>query len=148
MSVTLKRVVDNLEAFANNHGQLKSFGFGDFYQVDTVKDRLLPCLWVTPVPSTLTNTQLNDKYQIAVFDALDENDTNEILLDVLSDTREILIDIVRYYWEDIDNNGFVLDETSSTLIPFERFDIQTAGYFAELTFILEKSLNRCEVPED
>ena len=146
----MKKVVDALFDFASNHGQIKSWGFGDFYHIDTVKDRLYPCMWITPVPSTLTNTQMNDTYQIAVFDALDEDDNiNE--LDVLSDTREILIDVVRYFWNNIyqEELGFVLDERSSTLIPFDhRFDITCAGHYANMTFISDMPLNQCSTPTD
>lgn len=146
----MKKVVDTLEDFANNHGQIKSFGFGDFYGVDTIKDRLYPCLWVTPVPSTLTNTQLNDKYQIAVFDAMDEDvKTNE--LDILSDTRQIMIDVVAYFWNNTQQEdlGFVLDESSVIMVPFDhKFDITCAGHFGEFTFIHDQPLNQCSVPQE
>lgn len=146
-TTTLKQLLNKIESFANSHGQVRDFGVGSYYKVDTVAQRGYPLLWVTPQPSYIKGNSLQLTLHIMIADIIDGEESN--LTDVWTDTLSIAVDLIAYFgtWDGYPDFNLRLDESSVYLEPFSHLlDNETAGYFVEATFIIPLSLNYCDNP--
>ena len=146
-TTTLKQLLNKIELFCTNHGQIKSFGTGSYFKIDTTH-RDYPLLWVTPQPSYIKGNSVELSLTIMVADILDGEESN--LVDVWSDALSIAEDFVSYFstWTGYYDEGLRLDESSVYVEPFYHvLDNEVAGYFMKVLFIIPIPQNYCDIPQ-
>lgn len=141
----LKQVIGDLESFANSHEQLKSFGFGDIFQItnDIVTDvePLYTKMYVVPGDTILDQNQLTYNLQVIILDQINADLSNQ--RDVMSDTLEIVKDFFSvFYLSQYESNW------NSTVDPFlERFETILGGWTLNIQLTTPYFYDRCVVPE-
>jgi len=144
MKKTYNNVITALETFAANHKQLNSVLHGDLWQMST-SDIVYPHMQLTPSISNINGREMELNIQIGILDILQEDNSN--LKDVLSDTLQIMNDVITEFFDNEAEYGFVASESGVSLEPFvQAFDDNVGGFFAEVKFIIENRLNKCEIP--
>lgn len=154
---TLRGFVKDLEKIYQNHEQLNDFGFGYIEDV-TIKHVQegavqYPYMFVIPSDTTVDERELKYSMTIIVMDRQVQG-TDENMLDILSDTNQILQDVIAQfkYSNTAAEGNFseVYDiDLPITLQPFsDRFDDYVSGYFATITITLGQGLDRCIAPFD
>jgi len=96
---TLKKIVDALKDISiqdrghyPNHLQINKFGFGEQSNINELDvDGAL--MWLTPEESDVRTTLTTYRFNMVILDLLDNGDEN--VLDVMSDTAQIVSDIVK-----------------------------------------------------
>lgn len=143
MKKHLKEIVNDLEQFSINHKMLNDFGFGDISNIST-KEHQFPMMWVYPVQSQL-GRQMNLSFDIYIIDLLKQDRSN--LLDIMNQTLLIGNDVVAEYFDDEEQNDFLLNEEGVDVTPFEgEFDDFTAGFIFNIEIQVSNGLSKCEIP--
>jgi hypothetical protein len=154
---TFRGFVKDLQKIYENHKQLNDFGFGYIEDVTIkhVKEGAVqyPYLFVIPSDTSVDEREITYSMTLIVMDRQVQG-TDENLLEVLSDTNQILQDVIaqfKYSNTNLDGDySEVYDiQLPVTLQPFsDRFDDYVSGYFATITIILGQGLDRCIAPFD
>jgi len=143
MKKHLKEIVNELEQFSKDHKFLNDFGFGDISNISTNQHQY-PMMWVNPVSSNL-GRQFDLNFDIYIIDLLKQDRSN--LLDIMNQTLLIGNDIVAEYFNDEDQNDFLLNEEGVDVTPFEaEFDDFTAGFIFNIQIQISNGLSKCEIP--
>ena len=154
---TFRGFVKDLKKIYEKHQQLKDFGFGFIEDVtfknigDTVTQ--YPYLFVIPDNSTVDDNFLIYKMRLIVMDRV-VNYTDENMLDIMSDTNQILQDVISQFFlsytaERGDYTWTYDIDLPVDLQPFaDKFDDYVAGWFATITITLGQGMDRCDAPFD
>ena len=144
MKKTFKDIINELEAFVDDHYQPFEFGFGNISNIST-KNHSFPLVFVQPIQSYNEGQMFRLKLEVYVMDIIRQDRTNE--LDVLNNTLLIANDLIIKYFDDEDLTGFVLDENNVSLSPFTAdFDDNCGGWIVEVEIQIENDLNICDLP--
>lgn len=157
--INFKTIADSLQRMATLHKQINSYGLGDTDQMSywtqmrldednpTFESPFFPLLYI--VPSRVLNglRYKNWEFNMIMSDIVDRDLTNQV--DVLSDTLQILQDVVSQYRLSVQaqfgcyNNKFYVDE-SVQFIPFlEKYSDLTNGWNAIMRINTMTPLDRC-----
>jgi hypothetical protein len=152
---TFRRFVNDLKKIYKEHKQINDFGFGFVEDITFKKegeDKVnYPYLYVIPSVTNVDEQELKYTLTLVMMDRV-INYTDENLLDTLSDTNQILQDVIsqfKYSFTPQDGNYTdVYDiELPITLQPFaDKYDDYVAGYSCDITIVLAQPLNRCIAP--
>lgn len=110
--LTLNQTIEIFDQFSFKHKALgknqsrNNFFFGDSAEVESFSTRQYPLMWVTKLPTTPDKSGLIiRKFQVEVTDKVNLGESNET--HVLSDTEQVLLDLV-WYLESIADGGEIL----------------------------------------
>lgn len=135
----LKQLFNNI---ADAHYQIKDFGFGDLWEIEGTNSNLYPRLWVVPQDSNILGNVVQRSFKFIVMDLVDKGE--EIENEVLSDTEQILVDIIKI----LKNESFKYNVINDPqLVPFtEQHGDDVSGWAADI--IIETDYNNayCDVP--
>ncbi len=151
---TYNNIIDVLRDIANRHYNINTFGVGQNWDIGA-SETMYPLLWMKPISAKLVaSTQLGSYpikervIEIRCLDLVNKGEDN--LNDVLSDTEQILTDVVNelsqnpYYITS--QLGLIGDIDFSPLQEYS--DDETSGHVVQLKF---RTLNRntfCGLPMD
>lgn len=98
--ISLEQVVRFIETTGLNHLQVKNIGIGDPWEVNRDTDRIgtqsaYPTLFITPIESYLDDNIVTHSIDIMVFDLQDDRQIVAGQIQILSDTNQILSDIIK-----------------------------------------------------
>ena len=134
MKVSYNQVIKQLNDFATNHKQVKSFGNGDLWEVvqhDQLTNFNYPLLWVVDQAASMGDGDFTWNFQVIVMDIVRKDESNEN--EVKSDCVQILIDLVAYF-EQLNNelnnvnwNQVQLVRSGSVELFTERFEDERWG---------------------
>tara|TARA_R110000772_G_scaffold158479_3_gene269672 strand:- start:277 stop:930 length:654 start_codon:yes stop_codon:yes gene_type:complete len=162
-NASYNNVIDALKCVAISHGMVNNVSSGSVDEVDLSANSVFPLVHIVPGNVTAGVQQITFDFNILAMDlvkvrdnneydvvaALKVNDSNE--QQVLSDTMQILIDIIAQY-----KNGLMLgvqqntsiygqtDDKDFTLEPFtERFDNVVSGFNCSFSITVPSTYFAC-----
>lgn len=141
---TLITQLKTLNRFADLHQQINSYGEGDIYDFATSGTINYFTLWVDPLDSTVgTNGTINN-IRVYAADRVSKDKSN--YTEVLSNTKEILLDCVAYMSHP--SYDWIIDTGSLTLTKFgDSFkDDEIAGHYVDLPLRQHFAADRCQIP--
>jgi hypothetical protein len=127
--------------FADNHLQIKDYGYGDLWEISSSQATQYPLFWVSPQPSTISGKEINYTFNILIGDRVTDGELNKV--EVESDTFQIGLDLLATL-----NLHNELDlDTNNTLTPFVHdFKDKIAGHLITLSVSAPFNYNECAVP--
>ena len=167
--INFKTIHDDFRLLADNHKQINSFGFGAFEDLSywtesrlkqentTFESPFFPLLYVVPQDATQEMIQNGSSFTIYDFDVvcmdiIDRDLANQI--DVLSDTNQILDDVVSQFRLAVETNmgcfnaEYYLDE-EVVYTPFlEEYSDLCGGWSAKIRIKVMTPLDRCAAAFD
>lgn len=127
--------------FADNHLQIKDYGYGDLWEISSSEATQYPLFWVSPQPSTISGNEISYNFNILIGDRLEDGDANKV--EVESDTFQIGLDLLATLNLDRDLD---LDK-NNTLTPFiQDFKDRIAGHLISVSVSAPFDYNECAVP--
>lgn len=142
--MTYKNIIELFEQIATSHMQLKGFGSGELWEVngDPKNSGKYPELWIVPVSSAILDSGNTYTFRTLVYDRVYRGEDNE--LDVLSDTHQMLTDVIRIIKYNSDEYDLI---GSTQLEPFtERFDDAVSGWSTLIQLQVQFPTNYCDIP--
>jgi hypothetical protein len=158
--INFKTFYEDFKMLADHHKQLNSFGFGsveDFQYLNQSRDKedntqfqspYYPLLYVVPNDVIQKFGYMQYSFDVIVADVVQRDLLNQT--DVLSDTNQILDDIISQFRLSVEdslgnfNKEYYLD-TPITCTPFiEQYDDMLGGWTAKLLIEVMTPLNRCD----
>lgn len=152
VNITYNQLKELFNDFQTRHYQLNDYYFGELAEFGNSKSFQYPLLGVVPAQSTLikgngaTYNTIQHTFNIFVADLVKSGEENQ--MDVLSDTQQILIDLVAEIeqFEFFEDNNIEM-VTDAVLVPFfERFDDLVGGWNVTLTLVMPNKANPCFAP--
>lgn len=141
MSLTLNQIVKQITNFGNQHAQINSVVFGEFYNKLSDSDIVYPAMFFNIENSRILERQTVFNFEIYFMDR-QLQETNG--LEVLSDMTLVAQDIVALLRNN--NNPYEIGLN----IPMEYFVETDPDYLAGVRLIVDVTIaninNRCEVP--
>jgi hypothetical protein len=138
------QIITDWKNFADNHEQIRSFGFGDITQltndVITKQEPRYPRLYFVPERTKLQQNHMHITWKVIMCDKLDDDLSN--LQDVLSDNLEIIKDFfARTYLSDYEADW------NASVEPFvERTESILGGWTLTISITQKSDYNRCVLP--
>jgi len=127
--------------FADNHLQIKDYGYGDLWEISSSEATQYPLFWVSPQPSTISGNEISYNFNILIGDRLEDGDANKV--EVESDTFQIGLDLLATLNLDRDLD---LDK-NNTLTPFiQDFKDRIAGHLISVSVSAPFNYDECAVP--
>ena len=144
--MTLNQIIAKIQAQAERHKMVGKFACGAEYNLAVDEVKFYPLVWLVPDGFDFSTLERLVTYRFAllVFDRVFESESNTI--EVLSDTAQIMIDLVAMVEQDIEFDNLQL-VVSSTAEPF--YDAKTeivAGYGIQFTIQSPSLSDTCVVP--
>lgn len=140
--MTYNEIITLFESIATAHLQLKSFGHGEAWEInsdDVFKDYIL---WIIPIDSTTNENTKVRTFTALVFKRVKKDKSDETF--ILSDCEQILDDIIKIF---INNSNDYELTNVPTLFPFkEEFGDWCAGWRADLQIQTDFNNNFCDIP--
>ena len=144
--VTINQLLNNLEQFATNHGEINSFGKGELYDLATSGTTRYPLLWVDVANNGIQGDLIQYNLDCYVVDRLQKGNNNWGL--VYSALQNVGADVVSFF---LDPSYFphIRVQQSVTFEPvrYEFRDDELAGWKFTLTFEQFFDQNRCAIPQ-
>ena len=127
--------------FADNHLQIKDYGYGDLWEISSSTATQYPLFWVSPQPSSISGNEISYNFNILIGDRVEDGDGNKV--EVESDTFQIGLDLLATL-----NLHTELDlDKNNTLTPFiHDFKDRIAGHLITLSVSAPFNYNECAVP--
>ena len=149
-NITEKKLFEIFQEYATNHGMINDFGVGDYFKIDTKKDRKYPLMWITPKATNFKPQENRYSFDVMFADILDPSETN--LVDVWSDMDQLCSDFIRFfnvtYGQTSGDFYDVYLDSNYTKEPFlNLLDNQCAGYFLRITIITPFNTSWCINPQ-
>jgi hypothetical protein len=127
--------------FADNHLQIKDYGYGDLSEISSSTATTYPLFWVSPQPSSISGNEITYNFNILIGDRLEDGDANKV--EVESDTFQIGLDLLAT----LNLNRDVDLDKSNTLTPFiHDFKDRIAGHLITVSVTADFDYNECAVP--
>jgi len=141
---TLNQIVAEVESWASSHLQVHSFGQGDIWEISPSSSQFtFPLMWVTVGQSDPREMEMVDQFNVLVCDLVDTGEKNE--LEVLSDTRQILRDLVAWYRQQ--HSAAYIVEFQGSITPFtERFAERVSGHALTIRLRQPYDYDSCAIP--
>lgn len=141
---SLNQIIAELEDFATAHWQIHTFGHGDVWEISPQSSGIVyPVLWMVPQTATPTLNEVVDEFTILCMDLVDSGERNET--EVLSDTRQIMLDVCAYYRQ-THTNAYII-EFGGSIQPFtERYPERVSGHSLTIRIKQPHDYNLCAVP--
>lgn len=156
---TLNEIVRYYREFAEAHNQLNDFYIGLDYDASTTRQLKMPYLRMSYLPSSIEISnkvqiplvslnffvpdQWNNQDNITGENGLDSNNTQE----VMSDTWQILQDLIQYTLNNLRKKDVKLDDASYSIEPaYDETPDKVFGW--QLTLTLRLKHSSCELPGD
>jgi hypothetical protein len=152
MAFTLNQIIALADSYVVAHKQLNTFQFGDPWEFAESEEVQYPALFMVNGNVAIDGNTLYHQFNLLICDRIDYNmdnpaDKNAQENEVLSDMREVALDILAMFNNASNRDNFYLDQTS-TIEPFtERFKDWTAGWNLIIRLKQPMSYNRCQVPQ-
>ena len=144
LPLSYNQVVQLLQNISDAHYQINTFGWGDIAEIDTKKQIQYPLMWVVPIQSEVLDNTIQHTFDFILADLVNKDESNE--LETLSDTQEVLLDILKVLRQGGDAGAYnVL--TNAILTPFTEFlDDEDSGH--QMRIIIEFDFNKstCNLP--
>lgn len=149
MLTSLKKIVNDIEAWANGHALIESFHYGPFdrdYQAENNEYPMMRLMETGAGFAGNPSVQMcTIAFRIMFADVVQKNNENE--LDVLSDELQKSWDFLGKFLESLDDYGWQINEDTFTLEPFrDDFNDVTSGWIVEFTVEVGKPIS-CEYPD-
>jgi hypothetical protein len=152
---TFRGFVKDLKKIYEKHQQIKDFGFG-FIEDVTFKNQgdtttQYPYLFVIPDNTSIGENELQYSIKLIMMDRV-VNYTDDNMLDIMSDTNQILQDVVSQFFLSFTSQDGDYTWTYDITLPVQlqpfadKFDDYLAGWFATITITLGQGLDRCDAP--
>jgi hypothetical protein len=159
-TINIKTFHDDFRTLSEYHKQINSFGFGqqeDLSFWTEMRDKvdnnhfnspIFPLLYVIPNEVEQKFGFMQYNFTLIVMDIVERDLTNQI--DVLSDTNQIMDDIISQFRLSVTNSLGNFNEKYTLqnpviCIPFiEQYTDLTAGWSAQISVEVMNSLNRCD----
>ena len=127
--------------FADNHLQIKDYGYGHLWEISSSTATTYPLFWVSPQPSNISGNEITYNFNILIGDRLEDGDANKV--EVESDTFQIGLDLLAT----LNLNRDVDLDKSNTLTPFiHDFKDRIAGHLITVSVTADFDYNECAVP--
>jgi hypothetical protein len=127
--------------FADNHLQIKDYGYGDLSEISSSTATTYPLFWVSPQPSNISGNEITYNFNILIGDRLEDGDANKV--EVESDTFQIGLDLLAT----LNINRDVDLDKNNTLTPFiHDFKDRIAGHLITVSVTADFDYNECAVP--
>jgi hypothetical protein len=127
--------------FADNHLQIKDYGYGDLSDISSSTATTYPLFWVSPQPSNISGNEITYNFNILIGDRLEDGDANKV--EVESDTFQIGLDLLAT----LNINRDVDLDKNNTLTPFiHDFKDRIAGHLITVSVTADFDYNECAVP--
>lgn len=141
---SLNQIIAELEDFATAHWQIHTFGHGDVWEISPQSSGIVyPVLWMVPQTATPTLNEVVDEFTVLCMDLVDSGERNET--EVLSDTRQIILDVCAYYRQ-THTNSYII-EFGGSIQPFtERDSERVSGHSLTIRIKQPHDYNLCAVP--
>lgn len=142
--LTLNQIVKKLREIRQAHPQLNSFEFGDFDEIGSSEAYVYPLLACDFLPGSITRQIVTTKMIILVCDRVRDDNSN--LLEVLSNTHKVCLDVFAQLYEYFEDNQVELSREAVISDFNRRFDDSVAGHQLEITINQFYSKDTCQVP--
>lgn len=141
---SLNQIIAELEAFANVHYQIHTFGHGDVWEATPNSSQIVyPILWLVPTGATTGLREVTTNFTVICMDLVRSGEENET--EVLSDTLQIILDVVSYYRQQ--HNQTYIVEFGSNIQPFtESHPDMLAGHSITVSIRQPFTYNECAIP--
>lgn len=141
---SLNQIIAELEAFANVHYQIHTFGHGDIWEATPNSSEIVyPILWLVPTGATTGLREVTTNFTVICMDLVRSGEENET--EVLSDTLQIILDVVSYYRQQ--HNQTYIVEFGSNIQPFtESHPDMLAGHSITVSIRQPFAYNECAIP--
>ena len=141
---SLNQIIAELETFANVHYQIHTFGHGDVWEIAPNSSSIVyPILWLVPQGATTGLREVTTNFNVLCMDLVRSGEENET--EVLSDTLQILLDVISYYRQQHDQNYII--EFGSNIQPFtERDPDMLAGHSITVSIRQPFNYSECAIP--
>ena len=142
--MTYNQIITLFENIATSHLQLKSFGHGESWEInsnDVFKDYIL---WIIPIDSTTNENTKVRTFTAVVFKRVKKDKSDETF--ILSDCEQILDDIIKIFINN--SNDYELINTPIQFPFKEEFGDWCAGWRADLQIQSDFDNNYCDIPSD
>lgn len=150
MAFTLNQIIKTVEGYVAAHKQLNTFQFGDPWEFAESEEVIYPALFMVNGNVEVTERELTHNFQLIFADRINEDnpaDADSQENEVLSDMREVALDILALLHNPINRDNFTLNK-SANLQPFtERFKDLTAGWVMDIKIRQPMLYDRCQVPQ-
>lgn len=143
--MTLNQLKSKLESLANNHLQIKSYGWGDSWEFEASGGVYGGTMWVIPRGFNIESKAIVYSFNILFMDLVDKDEANET--EVLSDQTLICMDILSKLDEEAESDDFTIIKTNSAQYFTERFDNEWAGVYIDLGIRVNYLRDNCNIPE-
>jgi hypothetical protein len=147
--MTLNQIIAKIRTQVESHKMVGKFSVGAEYNLAVDEVKFYPLVWLVPDGFDLAtgenNQYVNYRFALLVFDRVFESESNTI--EVLSDTAQIIIDIMALIDYHYNNNSDFQLVVSSTAEPF--YDAKTdivAGYGIQFQISTPYLADACVVP--
>jgi hypothetical protein len=146
---TLNEHIKLFESFRNQHGQIRSFGFGDPWEQQETDEETstlnYPLMFVVLDGANVSGNELTNTYTIGFFDKVKKGETNE--LETLSDCQLLALDFVA--WLD-DSNNLWDDHNIEIDNDLQDYTEHTSDWIAGWTITVKLrqayTRNACDIP--
>ena len=130
--------------FADNHTQIKDFGYGDYSDISMEIATTYPLMWVSPQPCPVEGYEIKYTYIIAIADRVWKDRENAV--EVESDTMQICLDLLASL-DDQSSNNWELDY-ATTITPFvEKWKDEVEGNFVTVVLKAPFNYDNCQIPK-
>ena len=146
--MTLNQIIAKIQTQVESHKMVGKFSVGAEYNLAVDEVKFYPLVWLVPDGfdmATRDGRYVNYRFALLVFDRVFESESNTI--EVLSDTAQIIIDImalIDYHYNNDEDFQLIV---SSTAEPF--YDAKTdivAGYGIQFQISTPYLADSCVVP--
>lgn len=141
---SLNQIIAELEAFANVHYQIHTFGHGDVWEIAPNSSEIVyPVLWFVPQGATTGLREVTNNFTVLCMDLVRSGEENET--EVLSDTLQIILDVVSYYRQQ--HGEAYIVEFGSNIQPFtERDPDMLSGHSITVSIRQPFNYSECAIP--
>lgn len=138
---TFNQINQAFADFASNHLQIHTFYSGQTFNFQP-EQNIHPSMIVIPQPGNVEYGKITLTYSVLILDILNNDHSN--LQEILSDTLQIITDMVAYF-KNIDD--FWIDESGVSVEPFEGVqDDDLAGWAASISIEMPFGGSPCGLP--
>ena len=144
--MTINQLKTLFQNIATAHKQINDFAYGELWEIEEKmnKEAKYPMLYVSPIQSTTQEQVKERSFHFMIFDMISKD--KEDVVEVWSDTEQILDDIIKIFKNESENYELVGDPT---LLPFKEDNADWAtGYRTELTIRTDFNSNYCDIPSN
>ena len=141
--LTYKKIITLLRYFADNHGQIKSTGYGQISSIAQVQNIQYPLMFISPSSSSIGDQVLDLEFNVLIMDRLQDSLDNEV--EIHSDMLSIASDL--RVWLNTDaSDYFSVIESSNVQFFSERFGDYLGGVNLKIKINAEWDWNSCTIP--